>query len=104
MSIAGDRPDLRCRPARRSPRGRPRRPPPRRSGSGFRRPARQGLNNLQATQAKADDLAVQAAHRDPDRRPRLHDRRTEAALATQLTVAVRNKALEAFNEIMRMQA
>ena len=27
---------------------------------------------------------------------------TEAQVATQLTVAVRNKALDAFNEIMRM--
>ena len=28
---------------------------------------------------------------------------TQAQLATELTVAVRNKALESFNEIMRMQ-
>ena len=28
---------------------------------------------------------------------------TQASLATELTVAVRNKAVEAFNDIMRMQ-
>jgi flagellar hook-basal body complex protein FliE len=28
---------------------------------------------------------------------------TETSVATQLTVAVRNKAIEAFSEIMRMQ-
>ncbi len=28
---------------------------------------------------------------------------TQAQLATQLTVALRNKAVDAFNEVMRMQ-
>lgn len=63
-----------------------------------------GLERLQGVQDKADNLAVQAA---TGTLTDAHDyliASTEAALTTQLTVAVRNKALEAFAEIMRMQA
>jgi flagellar hook-basal body complex protein FliE len=63
-----------------------------------------GLENLQNVQSKADNLAVQAA---TGSLTDVHDymiASTEASLATELTVAVRNKALDAFNEIMRMQA
>jgi flagellar hook-basal body complex protein FliE len=63
-----------------------------------------GLDQLQALQTKSDDLAVQSA---TGSLTDVHDymiASTEASLATQLTVAVRNKAVEAFNDIMRMQA
>jgi flagellar hook-basal body complex protein FliE len=62
-----------------------------------------GLNNLQETQANADKLATQAATGDLTD---LHDymiASTQASLTTELTVSVRNKAVDAFNEIMRMQ-
>lgn len=62
-----------------------------------------GIDRLASVQAKSDGLAVQAATGDLTN---LHDytiAATEAAVTTQLTVAVRNKAVEAFNEIMRMQ-
>jgi flagellar hook-basal body complex protein FliE len=62
-----------------------------------------GLQNVQAAQHEADNLAVQAA---TGSLTDVHDylvASTQAALATQLTVALRNKAVEAFNEIMRMQ-
>jgi len=61
-----------------------------------------GLERLEGVQDKADGLAVQAATGDLDD---IHDytiAATEASVTTQLTVAVRNRALEAFNEIMRM--
>jgi flagellar hook-basal body complex protein FliE len=62
------------------------------------------VENLQTVQNKADDLAVKAA---TGTLQDVHDytiAATEASLVTQLTVAVRNKAVEAFSEIMRMPA
>lgn len=61
-----------------------------------------GLDRLEAVQDKADQLSVQAATGSLEN---IHDytiAATEASVTTQLTVAVRNRALEAFNEIMRM--
>jgi flagellar hook-basal body complex protein FliE len=60
------------------------------------------LDSLQGAQAKADRLAVSASTGDLTN---VHDymiASTEASLATQLTVAVRNKAVDAFNQIMNM--
>lgn len=60
------------------------------------------IENVTAAQAKADRLAVDAA---TGQLSDVHDymiAATEASLATELTVAVRNKAVEAFNQIMSM--
>lgn len=62
-----------------------------------------GLDRLEGVQDRSDQLAVQAATGDLQS---IHDytiAATEAAVTTQVTVAVRNKAVEAFTEIMRMQ-
>ncbi|MFY0407009.1 flagellar hook-basal body complex protein FliE [Solicola sp. PLA-1-18] len=60
------------------------------------------IDRLEAVNDKADNLAVQAA---TGKLTNIHDytiAATEAATTTQLTTAVRNKAIEAFTEIMRM--
>jgi flagellar hook-basal body complex protein FliE len=74
------------------------------AAGGFASQLSKGLEHVQQLQSTADDLAVQAATGDLTD---VHDymiASTEAALATELTVAIRNKAVDAFNEIMRMQA
>lgn len=62
-----------------------------------------GIQNVADSQAKADGLAQAAATGDLTD---LHDymiASSQAQLTTELTVTVRNKAVESFNEIMRMQ-
>lgn len=62
----------------------------------------QGLEKLQSMHQTTDSLAVQAV---TGNLTDIHDytiAANEAAVATQLTVAVRNKAVDAFTEIMRM--
>jgi flagellar hook-basal body complex protein FliE len=60
------------------------------------------FDQLQATQVNADQLAAQAATGDLTD---VHDymiAKSEASLAVEMVVSIKNKAVEAFNEIMRM--
>ena len=60
------------------------------------------FDRMQGVQASADALAAQAATGDLKD---VHDymiARAEASLATEMVVTLKNKAVEAFNEIMRM--
>jgi flagellar hook-basal body complex protein FliE len=63
-----------------------------------------GLENVQASQTNADNLAVQVANGSLSDPAQYTMAATEASLGLQLTMAIRNKAVEAFQEIMRMQA
>ena len=61
------------------------------------------LDDLQASERTTNELARTAATGDLNRIEDLMVASTETQLTTQLTVAVRNRAVESFNEIMRMQ-
>ncbi len=63
-----------------------------------------GLESVQASQTNADNLAAQVANGTLTDPAQYTMAATEASLGLQLTMAIRNKAVEAFQEIMRMQA
>ncbi|SNS71523.1 flagellar hook-basal body complex protein FliE [Geodermatophilus pulveris] len=69
---------------------------------GFASVLASSLDRLQATQSTTDGLAVQAATGDLRD---VHDymiAANEAKLATEMVVTLKNKAVEAFTEVMRM--
>jgi flagellar hook-basal body complex protein FliE len=71
-------------------------------GDGFAAVLAATFDQLQGAQKASDQLAVQAATGDLRD---VHDymiASTEASLATEMVVTIKNKAVEAFNEIMRM--
>jgi flagellar hook-basal body complex protein FliE len=72
-------------------------------GADFASAMVKGLESVEQLQATSRELSVKAVSGELDE---VHDytiAATQAAVATELTVAVRNKAVEAFQEIMRMQ-
>ena len=72
------------------------------SGADFPAGLASTVDGLQASQSAADSLAAQAATGDLKD---VHDymiASNEASLATEMVVTIKNKAVEAFNEIMRM--
>jgi len=73
------------------------------TGGAFESAVGSALDSLATQQGAADSLASQAAVGQLTDVSQYLVAATEAQLSTQLTVAVRNKAVEAFQDIMRMQ-
>ncbi len=71
-------------------------------GSGFGDAITGALDQLQQTQATADDMAVKAATGALQDAHEFMIAVTQASLATEMAVAVRNRAVEAFTSVMQM--
>lgn len=72
------------------------------SGEGFAGKVAQAMDDLQAVHTTADKTAQLAATGQLTDPSEYMIAATQASLATELTVAVRNKAVEAFTTIMSM--
>lgn len=73
------------------------------TGDDFASSVTKALDDLDKLHTQTDQLASQAATGELESITDYIVSATETQLATQVTVAIRNKAVEAFNDIMRMQ-
>jgi flagellar hook-basal body complex protein FliE len=73
-------------------------------GNSFAAVLSKGLNAVQSAQSNADNLAVQAATGDLTDVHAYTIAATQASLMTELATAIRTKGVDAFNQIMGMQA
>jgi len=74
------------------------------TGADFGSLLSKGIDEVQSTQDKADSLAIKAATGDLTD---IHDytiAATQASLVTELATTLRTKGIDAFNQIMGMQA
>lgn len=74
------------------------------SGADFGAMLSKGINAVDAAQNKSDSLAIKAATGDLTD---IHDytiAATQASLVTELATTIRTKGVDAFNQIMGMQA
>ncbi|WP_460772443.1 flagellar hook-basal body complex protein FliE [Microbacterium sp. GXF7504] len=73
-------------------------------GSAFAASITGAIDDVRALQSEASDLAVKAVTGELDDVHSAMIASTRAAVTLELVAAVRNKGVDAFNEIMRMQA
>lgn len=73
-------------------------------GSGFAAALTGAVDNLQQLQSTSNTLAIQAVTGDLNDIHTATIASTRAQVTLELVAAVRNKGVDAFNEVMRMQA
>lgn len=73
-------------------------------GDGFGVQLTGAVDNLRQLQSTSSELAIQAVTGNLDDIHRATIASTKAQVTLELVAAVRNKGVDAFNEIMRMQA
>ncbi|MFE6967059.1 flagellar hook-basal body complex protein FliE [Agromyces sp. NPDC057679] len=74
------------------------------TGTGFGDVFTGAIDNAQALSGKSSELAMQAITGDLNDIHAATIASTRAAVTLELTAAIRNKGVDAFNEIIRMQA